>query len=169
MTAENPNELLENHHTSLTAQPQTRTTGSPDGGVTNNMNDRLGPGGPFGPDGLQRTHDALGPAFFIERLVLPVICLIVVVLLAFLLYRLLSKSPGGWSGHNTAALRELEMRYARGEISREEFLQRRYDLASPALPSSATNLPPPSQASSPPPPPATSPPPPPQAPTQTPG
>ena len=130
------------------------------------MNDRIEPGGPFGPDGLQRTHDVLGPALFIERLVLPVICLLVVVLLAFLLYRLLSKSPGGWSGHHSTALRELEMRYARGEIGRDEFLQRRSDLASPIFPPPTTALPPPSPAAGPPPPPA---PPPPQAPTQAPG
>lgn len=125
------------------------------------MDERIGPGGPFGPDGLQRTHDVLGPALFIERLLVPVIFLIVVVLLAFLLYRLLSKSPGGWSGHNTAALRELEMRYARGEIGRDEFLQRRSDLTSPTLPPPATALPPSSPTSTPPPPP--------QAPTQAPG
>jgi uncharacterized membrane protein len=131
------------------------------------MNDRIVPGGPFGPGGLQRTHDALGPALFIERLVVPVIFLIVVVLLAFLLYRMLSRTPGGWSGRNNVALRELELRYARGEISRDEFLQRRLDLTSPTLPPPTATLPPPTTP--PPPSPATTPPPPPQAPTQAPG
>jgi uncharacterized membrane protein len=126
------------------------------------MDIRIQRGGPFGPGGLQRTHDALGPALFIERLVVPVIFLVVVVLLAFLLYRLLSKSPGGWSGHNTAALRELEMRYARGEISRDEFLQRRLDLTSHTLPPPGPPLPPASPATTPPPQP-------PPAPTQAPG
>jgi uncharacterized membrane protein len=126
------------------------------------MDIRIQRGGPFAPDGLQRTHDALGPALFIERLVVPVIFLVVVVLLAVLLYRLLSKSPGGWSGHNTAALRELEMRYARGEISRDEFLQRRADLTSATLPPPGAPLPPPSPATTPPPQP-------PPAPTQAPG
>jgi uncharacterized membrane protein len=142
------------------------------------MDDRNVPGGPFGPGGLYPTHNVLGPALFVERLVFPLICLLVIVLVGILVYRLLSKSPGGWSGHNTAALRELEMRYARGEISREEFLQRRSDLSSPTLHPPASALPPASSPPTPPPPappatpppssPATTPPPPPQDPSEKP-
>jgi uncharacterized membrane protein len=109
------------------------------------------PGGPFGPD-LQPVHRAVGPLFYIEHVVIFVFFLLVIGLVAFLLYRLLSQSPGGWSGHSTTALRELEMRYARGEIDRDDFLLRRSDLTSPALPPPAVppipppTPPPPTQA-----------------------
>jgi putative membrane protein len=76
----------------------------------------------------------------IASIVFLVLVMVVLTLLFFLLYRLLRHSSGGWGAHS-AAIRELEMRYARGEIGRDEFLQRRSDLVDRAGPS---NLPPPS-------------------------
>ena len=125
----------------------------------------------FGP-GLNRVHEALGPLNFIEHLFTLMLCLLVLAALAFLIYRLVSRpgGGGGWMSQNTMALRELELRYARGEIGREDFLQRRADLTTPVLPPAAPAGPP---ASAPPPaaPPAAQPPPvepPPAAPPPTP-
>jgi uncharacterized membrane protein len=100
---------------------------------------QLPDGGPdpqkFGPGGLFRAHEAFGPVSFIEHSFALLLCLLVVAALAFLVYRLLSRPGGGaWTGNSSMALRELELRYARGEIDREEFLQRRADLMTPGLP-----------------------------------
>jgi uncharacterized membrane protein len=99
--------------------------------------------GTFGPGGL-RAHEALGPLNFIEHAFTLLLCLLVLAALAFLIYRLLSRPGfgGGWTTHNTVALRELELRYARGEIDREQFLQRRADLTAPALPPTHPGPPP---------------------------
>jgi putative membrane protein len=98
----------------------------------------------LGPGGLHRAHEALGPVNFIEHLFTLLLFLLIVAALAFLIYRLLSRSGGGgWAGYRSAALRELELRYARGEIDRDEFLQRRADLTTPALPPASRPGPPP--------------------------
>src|SRR4030088_2738030 len=86
----------------------------------------------FAPGGLHRVHEGFGAVNFIEYAVTLLFCLLVLAALAFVIYRLLSKSGGGgWTGYNSAALRELEMRYARGEIDHDEFLQRRTNLTTP--------------------------------------
>ena len=56
--------------------------------------------------------------------------LIVVVVAAVALIRYLWRvgAPGGSTGSGGSAVRILEERYARGEIDREEFLQRKRDL-----------------------------------------
>ena len=62
--------------------------------------------------------------------------LIVVAVVAgvFLIVRLVLEQPrarGGWTGHtpaSSAALAELDLRYARGEVDRAEYMQRRADL-----------------------------------------
>jgi putative membrane protein len=62
--------------------------------------------------------------------------LIVVAVVAgtFLIVRLVLEQPrgrAGWPGHastSTAALAELDLRYARGEVDRADYLQRRADL-----------------------------------------
>jgi putative membrane protein len=101
----------------------------------------------FGPGGLHRAHEALGPVNFIEHLFTLLLFLLIVAAIAFLIYRLLSRSGGGgWSGYRSVALRELELRYARGEIDRDEFLQRRADLTTPALPPPSRPGPPPPTA-----------------------
>ena len=106
----------------------------------------VGPGGPLGPGGSPFVRHAVGAGFWIERIVMLVVVLLVLALLLFLLYRVLS--PAGRWGANAAALRELEMRYARGEIGRDEFLLRRHDLTTPVGKASA----PPPPADAPPPP-----------------
>jgi hypothetical protein len=85
-------------------------------------------------------HRVLNGQHVIASIVFLVLVMLVLTLLFFLLYRLLRHSSGGLGLHS-AAIRELEMRYARGEIGRDEFLQRRADLVAPAVP---PNLPPPS-------------------------
>jgi uncharacterized membrane protein len=106
------------------------------------FNGPLGPGG-----GPMMRHVALGPGFWIGQIVMLVVVLLVLALLLFLLYRALR--PSGRWGANAAALRELEMRYARGEIGRDEFLLRRHDLTSPV-----SHVGPPTPPASAPPPPA---------------
>jgi uncharacterized membrane protein len=102
------------------------------------MDPRLLPDGStdqrFGPGGLHHAHEAFGPLSFIWHLAPLFFCLLVLAALIVLLYLLLSKPGGGWTKYHSAALRELEMRYARGEIGRDEFLQRRADLTTPVLP-----------------------------------
>ena len=90
--------------------------------------------------GAPVVHRVLNGQHVIASIVFLVLVMLVLTLLFFLLYRLLRHSSGWWGTHS-AAIRELEMRYARGEIGREEFLQRRADLVAPAVP---PNLPPPS-------------------------
>jgi putative membrane protein len=98
------------------------------------------PNGPFQPGyGGPVFHRALGGEHVIAGIVLLVLVMLILVLVFFLLYRLLRQPSGGWSPH-AAAIRELEMRYARGEIGRDDFLQRRADLLAPAT---TSNLPPP--------------------------
>jgi putative membrane protein len=54
------------------------------------------------------------------------------VLLIVLIVALIRGHPGGVAGtHPSTALRILEERYARGEIPREEFMERRSVLTSP--------------------------------------
>ena len=101
------------------------------------FNGPLGPGG----GGPMMRHAALGPGFWIERIVMLVVVLVVMALVLYLLYRALR--PSGRWGANAAALRELEMRYARGEIGRDEFLMRRHDLPSPISPVPPPSAPPP--------------------------
>jgi putative membrane protein len=66
--------------------------------------------------------------------------LIVVAVVAgvFLVVRLVLQQPKGrsWSGYptNSAALAELDLRYARGEVDRADYLQRRADLLGLASP-----------------------------------
>jgi uncharacterized membrane protein len=101
----------------------------------------------FGPGGLHHIHEALGPLNFIEHaftLLYLLLCLLVLAALAFLIYRLLSAGGAGWTGSHSAALRELELRYARGEIGHDEFLQRRANLTTPHLPPTSPPGPPPS-------------------------
>ena len=99
------------------------------------------PNGQFAPRGAAPLfHRVLNGQHVIASIVFLVLVMVVLTLLFFLLYRLLRHSSGGWGAHS-AAIRELEMRYARGEIGRDEFLQRRSDLVARAGPS---NLPPPS-------------------------
>lgn len=101
----------------------------------------LNPNGRFSPRGAAPVvHRVLTGEHIIAGIVLLVLVMVVLTLLFFLLYRLLRHSSSGWGAHS-AAIRELEMRYARGEIGRDEFLQRRSDLVARAGPS---NLPPPS-------------------------
>lgn len=108
----------------------------------------LGPGGPLGPGGHPVMQHAVGAGFWIERVVMLVVVLLVLALLLFLLYRVLS--PSGRWGANAAAIREVEMRYARGEIGRDEFLLRRHDLTTPMgkvlPPSPPAEAPPPATA-----------------------
>lgn len=59
------------------------------------------------------------------------------VLLALLLLAVVSLALNAYwrtNGGSTGALGELDLRYARGEIGRDEYLQRRADLGGPALP-----------------------------------
>jgi uncharacterized membrane protein len=115
-------------------------------------------GGGFGPNGGQFpggngngapvVHRMLTGDHVIAGIVFLVLAVVVVTVVCFLLYRLLRHSGGGWGGHS-AAIQELGMRYARGEIGRDEFLQRRADLMSPAPPA---NLPPPTPPAGTPPP-----------------
>lgn len=105
----------------------------------------------FAPGGLHRVHEGLGAVNVIEHAVTLMLCLLVVAALAFLIYRTLSKPRGGaWIGYNSAALRELEVRYARGEIDHDEFLQRRANLTTPLLPPASRPGPPPPAAPIPP-------------------
>jgi putative membrane protein len=98
--------------------------------------------GPFGPGGgSPYFHRGLTGDHVIASIVFLVVLMLILTLFFFLLYRLLRQSPGGWGPH-AAAIRELEMRYARGEIGRDDFLQRRADLVAPPAHSS---LPPPVQ------------------------
>jgi len=60
----------------------------------------------------------------------------------------LAKRPAGGAGPATApvlptdsALQELRVRYARGDIGREEYMQRATDLGDPNLPAAATSAP----------------------------
>ena len=100
----------------------------------------FGPNGPFPPGyGGPVFHRALGGEHLIAGIVFLVLVMLILVLVFFLLYRLLRQRSAGWSPH-AAAIRELEMRYARGEIGRDDFLQRRADLLAPAV---TSNLPPP--------------------------
>ncbi len=106
-------------------------------------------GGPLGPGGSgpMVRHVAYGPGFWVGRIVMLVLVVLVLALLFLLLYRTLR--PSGRWGANAAALRELAMRYARGDIGRDEFLLRRHDLTSPI-----SHVAPPTPPASAPPPPA---------------
>jgi putative membrane protein len=81
-----------------------------------------GPGG-FRDDGLSWLHDLFW-----------LLIVIALVVGAFLVVRAVLDHPGGGragAGHRpppTAALVELDLRYARGEVDRIEYLQRRADL-----------------------------------------
>lgn len=76
-----------------------------------------------------------------ELLVVALIVVGVVIVVRALTHRPTSSSS---SAGKTPALTELDLRYARGEISREEFLQRRADLLGLASP---LPLPPPAAPS----------------------
>lgn len=67
-----------------------------------------------------------------------------VILVVILLVRAFSHRPAwGGSHHHNAALAELDLRYARGELTREEYFQRRADLSgTPAGPAPAPPTPP---------------------------
>lgn len=56
-----------------------------------------------------------------------VVVLGLLIVFAVVLIRRLNGRPGG--GRGTSALEMLEARYARGEIDRDEFLQRKKDLS----------------------------------------
>ncbi|HXA41612.1 MAG TPA: hypothetical protein VNV65_01730 [Candidatus Solibacter sp.] len=110
----------------------------------------VGPGGPM-------VHRAFSPEFLIGTIVLIVLIVLLVALFLYVLYRISMQSSGGW-GRKSAAVHELEMRYARGEIGRDEFLLRRHDLTSgagkilpPAPPGAPAAAPPPSAGTPPPP------------------
>jgi putative membrane protein len=76
-------------------------------------------GGGGWPDGLS----------WVIFAVLLVLLLLAIVSLALDAYY---RSQGG--GARSGALAELDLRYARGEIGRDEYLQRRADLGGPAAP-----------------------------------
>jgi uncharacterized membrane protein len=91
----------------------------------------------YGPDG------PIGqPTFFyLAHIVGDLLIVAAVIIGIVLLVRYLSRRPL-YMGARGAALTELEMRYARGEINREDFLQRRADLLAPH-PAPPTIAPPP--------------------------
>lgn len=75
-----------------------------------------------------RMWDAM-PVFSIFSMVFALLVTVALVVGIILLVRALSDGPGQGRA-STDALRVLEERYARGEIDRDEFLQRRDDLRS---------------------------------------
>jgi putative membrane protein len=91
----------------------------------------FGGGGPFGgnPAGAPVDHSNL---FWIHDLFV-LAFLIVVVVGIVLLVRHLARRPryAAMAPMPTAAVTELDMRYARGEVDRDEFLRRRADLLTP--------------------------------------
>ncbi len=54
--------------------------------------------------------------------------ILIIVLIVFLLKWIGSRSRGDMPGHEDSAMRILRERYARGEIGKEEFEQRKRDL-----------------------------------------
>jgi putative membrane protein len=80
---------------------------------------RFGPGCP-GHDGLFWVHDLFG-------LLIVVAVVVGVILVVDRIVRRPGR-PQPPSPVRSAALDELELRYARGEVSRDEYLQRRADL-----------------------------------------
>lgn len=130
-------------------------------------------GGPLGPGGshhifLERGHDY--GWFLLYAATDAVLVFLVVAGLLLVFGRLVHRpwgwgprsGPGGRGGHGlgSPALDELELRYARGEVGRDEYLGRRGDLlAGGALrmwgaPAAAPPAPPPPAQPAPPPPPA---------------
>src|SRR5438477_12968723 len=90
----------------------------PGGGGGGMVIERAGHAGGGWPDGL---------AWVIFAVLLALLLLAIVSLALDAYYR----SQGGARG---GALGELDLRYARGEIGRDEYLQRRADLGGPAAP-----------------------------------
>jgi len=112
------------------------------------------PNGQFVPRaGAPVVYRMLTGDHVIATIVFLVLVTLVLTLLLFLLHRLL-RHQGDGSGAPTAAIRELEMRYARGEIGRDEFMQRRTDLVAPSVASNLPPAPPPAGGVPPPQPPA---------------
>jgi putative membrane protein len=98
------------------------------------MNHRLP--GPFHDGGATWVHD-LFTLIFVAVIVVGVILLI----------RMLAQRPHAGFGPvphrgNWTALHELDMRYARGEVGREEYLQRRADLLDPTAHVQTSQAPP---------------------------
>ena len=92
---------------------------------------------------------------FLLLIVLAVIAGIYVLVRGFTLHgpRQWGPPPGpgwhpGWRGHNPA-VDELDLRYARGEVSREEYLQRRADLLGGHVPPVGSSGPGPGPAAKP--------------------
>ena len=80
----------------------------------------FGPGGPYYQEPSLWWLHALFSFLIVVALVVGVVFIV----------RLLLTRPTWWRGHppRHPALDELDLRYARGEVSREEYLQRRADL-----------------------------------------
>jgi uncharacterized membrane protein len=100
----------------------------------------------FGPDGGPGVH-VVG---LLVHLAFNALILAVIVLGVFLLVRALGGRPHAFvaPGFRSPAIAELELRYARGEMSRDEFLQRRADLLGTPAPAPApTPTPPPTSSS----------------------
>jgi uncharacterized membrane protein len=115
-----------------------------------------GPIGPFGPRGFE--HHG-GPEVWQHLLGLLIVAAIVA-LIAFLLLRLYRRwqpATGAVAGPSATAigamdpaLSEVRLRYARGEVSRDDFLRISADLT--GTPLAGTGAPPPSPTAPPPPP-----------------
>ncbi|MFN2582840.1 MAG: SHOCT domain-containing protein [Candidatus Dormibacteria bacterium] len=86
-----------------------------------------------------------GGAFFWVHDVIWLLIVIAVVIGVILIVRVLMERPGV-HGHGSgqpyppsAALQELDMRYARGEVARDEYLRRRADLSGHPPPQTPTS------------------------------
>src|SRR5437879_2444982 len=88
---------------------------------------------PYGPYGPQIQPAGYPIWYFWLHLMGDLLILALIVVGVVLLIKALSHRPPH-AVHQSPVLAELEMRYARGEISREEFLQRRADLTGVAMP-----------------------------------
>ena len=76
-----------------------------------------------------------GPLEWIWGLLAFVLTVAFWVLVGYLLLRLLRRTPGRGSRSNSSGLSVLEERYARGEIAREEYFERRSVLLGETPPS----------------------------------
>lgn len=88
-------------------------------------------GGPFGPGGQFMPAGSHSDLFWLHDLFF-LIGLLIVVVAAVLIVRWLLRRPHlAAAGPMPPALTELDIRYARGEIERDDYLQRRADLINP--------------------------------------
>src|SRR5580704_6103254 len=87
-----------------------------------------------GPPGFASRQAILNNDMWWLHDIFLLIGLVIVAAAVLILVRMLRRPAIPAPPHNWAAVHELDLRYAKGEVKRDDYLQRRADLLEPAAP-----------------------------------